>query len=258
LLWGTVAGAMTHLLVLVLLSHTRRGLECPRLGLTSRHWPMFLQGFTLVVAGQTVMSLIGPADQFFAVHLGAGAVATYSYANRVLALILALGATAVSRATMPVLAAGYVVDALGTARVVRHWGRLMFVLGLGFAALAIWLAPWGVALLFERGRFSAGDSAAVTEVLRYGLLQLPFYASGLVYVSWLTSQRRYLALFWISSVNLALKLIGNMVLVPRIGINGLMVSTVLMLASSLLMLLMVRRHGGGTGHDGGEGARTAC
>src|SRR3546814_4343245 len=53
----------------------------------------------------------------------------------------------------------------------------LLMMGAGAAAVAIaWaLAPWGVALLFERGAFTADNTQAVAQVLRWGLLQLPFY-----------------------------------------------------------------------------------
>ncbi len=239
LLWGTVAGAAFHLLVLALLFRGRGETGWLRLGWTSRHWGVFMQGFTLALAGQVVMSLIGLVDQFFAAHLGQGAVATYAYASRVLALILALGATAVSRATMPVFAAVRDGDGQGTRSVVRQWGRWMFVLGLLATGLAVWLAPWAVQLLFERGRFTAQDSAAVTEVLRHGLLQLPFFAAGLIYVSWLTSQRRYATLLVIAACNLGVKIGAATVLVAWLGLPGLMLSNVVMLAVALLLFLVV-------------------
>ena len=55
-----------------------------------------------MLAGQALISFIGIIDQFFAAPLGTGAIATLSYANRILASMLGLGATAVARATLPV------------------------------------------------------------------------------------------------------------------------------------------------------------
>lgn len=241
LLWGTVAGAALHLLVLSAMFGRRGEFGWPRVLWTSPHWRSFVHGFALALVGQVVMGLIGLVDQFFAAHLGAGAVATYSYASRVLALVLALGATAVGRATMPVFSAALDRDERGTRRVVGQWGGLMFVLGLLTMGVAIWTAPWVVQLLFERGRFTAEDSAAVTEVLRHGLLQLPFYAAGLVYVSWLTSRRSYMTILLISGCNLVVKIFANLLLIPVLGLTGLMLSTVIMLGGSLALLVYACR-----------------
>src|SRR3546814_4132080 len=52
---------------------------------------------------------------------------------------------------------------------------LMVLAGAVVTAVGWLLAPWGVALLFERGAFTADDTVVVAQVLRWGLLQMPFY-----------------------------------------------------------------------------------
>jgi peptidoglycan biosynthesis protein MviN/MurJ (putative lipid II flippase) len=233
LIWGSLAGGTLHLLLLLLLSGRRKEMDLPRFDRGSPHWPAFLQGFWLALAGQSVMALTALVDQFFAAQLAGGAVATLSYANRVLGLILTLGATAVARATMPVLAAGYLRDASATRVVVRHWVRLTFGVG-ALAVAAGWpLANWVIGVLFERGQFLPQDTRSVTEVFRLGLLQLPFYAAGLVYASWLTSQRHYLLLLAIAVCNLGVKIGAATLLVNWMGVPGLMLSNALMLAVAL-------------------------
>ena len=51
----------------------------------------------------------------------------------------------------------------------------MIVFGVITLIISWWLAPWIVKLLFERGAFTARNTEAVTEVFRYGLIQIPFF-----------------------------------------------------------------------------------
>jgi peptidoglycan biosynthesis protein MviN/MurJ (putative lipid II flippase) len=108
------------------------------------------------------------------------------------------------------------------------------VLG-SLAAAIIWaLARWGVATIFERGAFTSRNSAAVAHLLRIGSLQLPFYFGGLALVQWIAAEGRYSALLAIAAVALASKLAMNFVLVPTLGLEGIMISTVGMYAVSFV------------------------
>ena len=142
------------------------------------------------------MSLTAIIDQFFAAHLGTGAIATLNYANRILALLLGMAAMAVSRATLPVFSRALAQGGEQVHRVAGQWAWLLLGMGVLTTLVGWLLAPWGVKLLFERGAFVARRSLVVTDVLRYGLPQLSFYFAGLVLVSYLSSRGLYSWLFW--------------------------------------------------------------
>lgn len=243
LVWGTLAGFVLHLASLAMPLARQGEIDAPRFTRQSPHWPAFWQGFGIMLVGQALMSLTGIIDQFFAAHLGTGAIATLSYANRILALILGMGAMAVSRATLPVFSRAQAQGGEQVHHVATHWVRLLFALGV-VAMLVSWLlAPWGVKLLFERGAFTSRDTVVVTEVLRYGLTQLPFYFAGVVMVSLLVSQGKYYVISIIGMLNLLVKIAFNTLCTPYFGVGGLMISTSLMLVfSSLFLIVAVKKY----------------
>jgi peptidoglycan biosynthesis protein MviN/MurJ (putative lipid II flippase) len=236
LVWGTLIGFAFHLVSLAVPLVQKGEIEIPRFTHQSPQWTPFWQGFGIMLAGQALMSFTGIIDQFFAAHLGAGAIATLSYANRVLALILGIGAMAVSRATLPVFSQAQAQGGEQLHRVAMHWAGLLFVFGLVAMIVSWWLAPWGVKLLFERGAFTEQSTIIVAEVLRYGLTQLPFYFSGIVLVSLLSSQGKYRAIAVIAGSNLFIKLAALLVFTPILGLNGIVISTSIMYATTLLLL----------------------
>lgn len=236
LVWGTLAGFVFHLVSLAVPLGRQGELGTPGFTRESPQWPAFLQGFGIMLAGQALMSLTGIIDQFFAAHLGTGAIATLSYANRILTLILGMGAMAVSRATLPIFSQAHVQGGEQVHRLAIHWGRLLFALGV-VTMLVSWLfAPWGVKLLFERGAFTAQDTAIVAEVLRYGLTQLPFYFAGIVLVSLLASQGRHRAIAAVAGADLLVKVVAMVILTPIFGIKGVALATTIMYATTLLLL----------------------
>lgn len=242
LVWGTLAGFVFHLASLAAPFGRRAEIEPPYFTRRSPQWSAFWQGFGIMLIGQALMSFIGIIDQFFAASLGTGAIATLSYANRILMLILGLGATAVSRATLPVFSQAQAKGGRQLRHVATQWVRLLFVLGMVAMIVGWWLAPWGVKLLFERGAFTAQDTKVVTEVFRYGLTQVPFYFSSMVLVSLLASQARYRAIAAVAGINLIVKTTANFSIVPWLGMKGIVLGTAFMYAASLtLCWLTVQR-----------------
>src|SRR5690606_38472749 len=147
-----------------------------------------------------------PLDQYAASYLGDNANATLGYATRLLSLVLGLGAVSVGRAALPVLSD---LAAQGQWQRVRRlsmqWSVGMVALGSELVLAGWWLAPWGVALVFERGAFTADDTVRVAEAFRWGLLQLPFFFGVLMLVQLLASQQRYRLMAVIAFANFALK-----------------------------------------------------
>ncbi len=250
LVWGTVAGFLLHMACLVVPLARRREIEAPRLGLSSPAWLWFRQCFAIMLVGNALMSLIDIIDLMFTVHLGAGAISTLGYANRILALIIGLGGTAISRATLPVFSRAHYAsgsegghsDGDGIHRVAMRWVAIM--LGLGIAAMvAVWMtAPLATRLLFERGAFNAENTAVVADVLRHGALQLPFYFAGLVLVSSLVARGQHRAVALAAAINLPVKAAANFLLVPYFGINGLVLATSVMYLSSFSVMCLFAWH----------------
>lgn len=242
LVWGTVAGCACHLLTLLAPMTKRCELEAPVFTRDSDQWQWFWQGFGIMLAGQALMSFTVIIDQFYAVSLGTGSLATLGYANRVLSLILGLAAIAVSRATLPVFSQAS-ADANGQVYcIAAAWARLMFAAGVAVMLLSYLGAPWAIRVLFERGQFDAMDTAQVAEVLRYGLPQLPFYFASMVLVSYALSQRRYGLIGWSGLIGCGGKVLGNLLLVPRLGVNGIALATMAVYGlNALFFWLALRR-----------------
>lgn len=241
LLWGTLVGYLIQSVWLLKLAARADGMwGRPRLTLRSEHWPELVKACGVMLVGQIAMSFVGPIDQYTAANLGGNANATLGYASRLLSLLLGVGAASVGRAALPVLA-----DIQGRGDAVRarvtalKWSVLMVGGGAAVTVVGWLLAPWGVAFLFERGAFTAQDTEMVASVLRWGLLQLPFYFGVLILVQLLASQNRYRIMAAIAICNFAVKAVMNYLLAPIMGPEGIMLATSAMYASSYLCYVLV-------------------
>jgi peptidoglycan biosynthesis protein MviN/MurJ (putative lipid II flippase) len=246
LVWGSVAGCALHAASLAWPLWRSGAIAVPVLSFSSSGWRYFWGGIGIMVLGQAFSSLTAIVDQFFAATLGEGAVSILSYANRLMTLILGLGAMAISRATLPVFSElggerGAEVHAMA-----GRWAWIMFGAGAAGFVLAWLLAPWGVKLLFERGAFGPDDTAAVVGAFRYLGLQVPFYFASLVLIAYFSALRKYKIVAASGVANMAVKAVLLYLLAPSYGLRGVCLSTVMMYAISLglfLFLFMQERPG---------------
>lgn len=234
LLWGTLIGYVIQSAWLLWLASRADHVSVrPRLGFQSPYWPQLAAVAGIMLVGQVAMSVVGPLDQYTAAQLGQNANATLGYANRILALLLGLGAVSVGRAALPVLSDIYSRgDAAHGRRMALKWSFLMLGMGMAAALIGWLLAPWGVGVLFERGAFTSQDTMRVAGVFRWGLLQMPFYFGVLVLVQLLASQNRYRIMAIIAVGNFGLKAVLNPVLGSSMGLQGVMLATACMYALS--------------------------
>lgn len=238
LLYGTLLGYLVYALWLARMA----AVADPPLGrLRLRHrseqWALVYGAFATMGLGQLFITAALPIDQAFAATLGEGGVSTLGYVTRITTLITSFGSVVFARALLPVLS-GAVAEGdheLGRGQALK-WAWLMAAVGAAAAAVGWLLAPLGVRILFERGAFGARETELVSDVLRYGLLQLPPFFGGIVLVQWYAAANRYRAILFITLVALLAKVAANALLVGPLGVSGIMVSTALMYAVTTLLM----------------------
>jgi peptidoglycan biosynthesis protein MviN/MurJ (putative lipid II flippase) len=236
LIWGTLAGTLAQLAFVAAPMRAPSERHQPMLSLSSPHWPPFWQAFGVMMLGQGILSLTTLVDQFFAARLGEGAISSLGFASRIIALIVGIVATAVTRSMLPVFSRTGASGVRDVRTLALRWAGMMALVGVAAVAIGWLLAPWTVRILFQRGTFTADDTARVAALLRYGLVQLPFYFYSLVLVSMHASLGRYKLLMLSGLVGLGAKTIASFLLLPAYGVGGLMLAQAAVYASNTLLL----------------------
>lgn len=235
---GTSVGFALYALALLAVQPPPRTELIPSLKGTSALRKHIGRGILVILAAQMVFSFGGPIlDQLSATRLPAESNAVLGYANRLLMLVITLGATVVGRATLPVLSAARRERAGAEKLLAMKWSAGLFMVGVAAAGVGYLLAPFGVDILFHRGAFDASDLASVTSVLRAGLWQIPFYFSGLIFAQMLASQRRYGAILACNTLALVAKFTALSLLMKPFGLIGVMLSTSIMYAVVLIAMI---------------------
>jgi putative peptidoglycan lipid II flippase len=144
---------------------------------------------------------------------------------------------------LPLLARLSVHSHAATRRAAGRWAAGMAGLGALAGVLVAVLADPLVTLLFERGGFTAADSALCATLLQYGMLQMPFFLASMALVAGLAAVGARQAVALVAAVNLVVKLVASVVLVHWLGAVGLMIATACMHAVAVMIAwVALRRH----------------
>lgn len=254
-LFGGEHGAIALAVGFVVASAVRVGFEVPglrsirfrprpALDLSDPGLRLVLAMAPLVLIGNSVGNVNTFVDRLVGSLAGDGAISALNYAFRLVVLPHGLLALALLQALYPTLGRSGAAGEHDRFRELT--GRGLATLGLAllpFAAAFVALADPLVAVVYERGEFSAADTALTAEALA-------FYAGAVVLLGW----RDLLARAFYSLedartpvlaavAGMAVNVAGDLTLGRAFGVGGIAASTTISLALSfgLLLALLHRR-----------------
>ncbi len=246
LVWGLIAGTILQGILLMLAQSRGDPIDFPSFRFRAKHWNTLLKGLFIVVISQAILALTDTVDQTMAVHYGAGSNAALGYANRLMALPIALGVTAITRALLPAL-----TDIRDSGRgeiylrhVANRWMQALFAGGSIVTIVGWFAAPWAVRVFYQHGAFTPHDSVFVVNLLRASLFRLPPYFAGIAIMQLLVSRAENSVYVYVSVINvcnLAIKILGNYLLGKLFGVPGIMLATAVMYMFSMLALSVLSR-----------------
>lgn len=223
-------GALSSMcLYLMLVRPSLRGrFNEPAMTRQFRILPPLLSGYLLVQVNILV-------DRHFASSLQEGSIAAINYANKVVFLPLSVVVSGVIAIAFVRFA--QITDSRAAQRLLAKMGVAITALLLPLTLLLTLCAPWVVRLLFFRGAFDVAAVEMTSLALRVlalaliplgvaQLLQKYLYARGLANI-----------VFIASFVSVCTGVAANVLLVPRVGMSGLLWSIVI--ANIILVVILI-------------------
>jgi putative peptidoglycan lipid II flippase len=240
---GVVAGALVEMCVLsVALRRTGVSLR-PRWHGFEGHLRQVAGQFSPRVAGNVLRSLTGVADNAFAASLPQGSVAALNYGKRIIGTLLNMGNTALGAAIVPYfskMAAHR--DWAGVRRTLQRYLALIFAATLPLAAVFYFASELLVRLLYQRGSFTAQHTALVAQVQAFYALHIPFAVANAFLSRFLTTMLATRVTMWIAAAALVFNVTLDIILIRKIGVAGIALSTsISALMIFVLQLFFARR-----------------
>lgn len=240
---GLVFGAMLQLIFLFRLMRYGGGrFEGVSFRFTSHQWAHVGRAIGALALGAGVMWVTTPLEQAYAARLGAGAVASLSYANRLIGLGTGLSIIIVARALLPTFSKAIADgDMADSRRQAWRWSWVCAAIGVTLIILVWPLIESTVEILFKRGAFNGNDANTVAALIKIGIMQIPFFFPGIVIVQWLAANGQYRSIA-ISSIAAAItKIVIMELFYIYYGTFALIISTVIMYVVSYLILVFFLR-----------------
>ncbi|HTJ83025.1 MAG TPA: murein biosynthesis integral membrane protein MurJ [Polyangiaceae bacterium] len=251
--WGALGGAVTQLVVMAVPVRKILGGIAPTF---ERGAPGVREGMSKLpsaVLGRGVIQLSGLVDTLLVSFLGPGAVSTFTYAQTIYLLPMALlgpGEAAVSlvdfsekRATLG--------ENEAKQEIVRGLGRALsrvFALALGATVAFIALGPEVVAVLFQGGSFDADSTRAVALVLAAYGPGLPANAASRLFgtACFALGDTRRPAVF--AAIRVVTSTVVSLVVMRWLGVAGVVIGAAFAAWVELaLLVITVKRELGATG-----------
>jgi putative peptidoglycan lipid II flippase len=179
-----------------------------------------------VAVGALLMSSTILIDQSMAAMLAPGSVSALNYGNKIVALLLGIGSLSFGTAIFPHFSRMVAIGDWKTIRkTFKTYAYLILLLTGPLVLCLIYLSETLVQYLFERGAFTSADTNLVSHIQIFFSLQIPFYFWGILIARLISSINANNILMQAALINLSLKVIFNYVLMQRLGVAGIALST---------------------------------
>jgi putative peptidoglycan lipid II flippase len=240
LVLGTVGGALIEA-GLVGWGLARAGISLvPRWGGVSPAVRQVLGQYAPMIAASFLMGGTGVVTQSMAATLDSGSVSALAYGNKITNLILGIGAVAVSTAILPHFSRMVTEqDWRGLRHTLGLYTRLLLIVSIPVTLVLMYYSESAVALLFQRGAFTAEDTHVVGQIQVMYLLQIPLYIVGMLFVRLLSALKANQVMLWGNAINLTVCVVLSYVLMERLGVMGIALATSLMCVISFCFLAIV-------------------
>lgn len=221
----------------------RRGIPVkPRLAGMSEDIRAVLRQYLPMAGAAVLMTGTVLVDQAMAARLPSGNVSTLNYGTKIAAVVLNLTSLALGTAVLPHFSE---MVALRKWHLIRHtlrtYVKIIVVCSIP-ATLA--LIAWShtlVTFLFQRGAFTARDADSVTLVQQFYVLQIPFFALGILFVRLLAALQQNRIIFWGTMISLPLDVVLNLIFIRYLGVAGIALATACVYVVSATYLGMTLR-----------------
>jgi putative peptidoglycan lipid II flippase len=212
----------------------------PRWHGMDRHIKAVIKQYLPGVASAILMGSSDIIDNGMAAALPAGSVAALGYGNKITSFVLGIGASSLTTAALPHLSTMAAERRIAEMHALL-WRYVQFLLlvSVPLTVLLIACSREIVALLFQRGAFSASDTAVVAGVQSALLLQVPFFLISGFTVRFVMAFRANRIMFWGTAICASVNVIGNYVFMIWFGVVGIALSTALVYAISAAYLLFM-------------------
>ncbi len=243
-LYGMVVGQILNLAIVQLRLRIYKTSVMPDLSLPqlAEFSPLFKQYWPLV-GSAVFIGIAAPISTLLAMSLSDGAVSVFNLGSKVVLFLTGLLGAVVTTVMLPyfsnLMAKNHLIDARRELS--------FFLLSATFIAvplsIGIYLSSGLIVdLMLAGGEFSIESREQVTRVMKYSVVQLPFFVCNALLLRFAISTKHVLAIVIIAVLGLIANVLVSIFLMNHMGVAGIALggSVAMLLSTMLLALVLVR------------------
>ena len=210
-----------------------------RIGKSSGELKGVLSQYSPLVFSALFVTLALPVNNTIAASLSPGSVSAFNLGMKFVIFFTGLVGIGISTVMLP-----YFSSLFSRNRIVDARRELSFFLFLATAIAipltltVVLLTEPLINLIFSGGVFTTHDTVLVTRIMEYGIIQLPFFCTNMLFAKFANAKRKN-ALIMISSLaGLVINLILNFVFIRYMGVGGIALAMSLSVMFSTVLFII--------------------
>jgi putative peptidoglycan lipid II flippase len=195
-------------------------------------WAM--KGAGIHAIGSFILAMNLLIDDLFASHLGQGSVSLIEYASRfwnVVPLLL-IGNLTLAYANMSRMAANHSLERDQVHNTAIKLGLSALILSI-IASIA---SHPIIQVAYSLGSMTTADQTILSTLINFYLIGAGPFLAGQVYVRAHSSMGNFKAMTIVASISILINTLGNILLIPIFGLNGIALATAISYTCNTLML----------------------
>ncbi|MFD2098851.1 murein biosynthesis integral membrane protein MurJ [Flagellimonas iocasae] len=222
---GMFIGASINLLYLIFICRSKGILKLKFTKGRSASINQMIRQIPAKITSSLINGANEPVDKYFSAQLAIGSVAALNYANKLPAFAIGIFAIAIANVVLPHFSGIAAKSHSMAYKGLKKMAVAVFLASLAIAFVMFISSEFLISLLFERNEFKPEDTQFVFPIQQMFVLQIPFYAVGVIFNQFLTSINKNNFLVISSSISLVLNVVLNIVLIDLMGVSGLALAT---------------------------------
>ncbi len=195
-----------------------------------------------LIGGAIMMNGTIVTDQLMATWLAPGSVSALNYGTKVPALIIGLASASLGSILLPFFSQQIETrNYTALKHTLITYSKIIILLSVSITLVGILLSEKLIAILFERGAFVREDTIVVSEIMRYSLLQVPFYVLGTLFARAISAMSGNKFLLYGTIMSFILNAGFNFILMEKMGVSGIALSTSIVYLVATIFLYWILR-----------------
>lgn len=222
---GLLSGNSIQFLLILIIAYSKKIIQLSKPNFKSPDIKLMLKQVPAKVTSGFLTGLIPVTDQYFAAKLAIGSIAALNYGLKIPAFLTSILIISMGKVLLPHFSKLVIEDKKLAFDKLFFALKRLFIITSFVAICMIFISPWLIEFIFERGKFTNENTYIVSRLQIIFLVYAPFTVCGMVIVNFLTSINENNFMAKVSLIAVILNLVLDFIFMKYFGVFGIALCT---------------------------------